>query len=104
VWRLALGIRDVAVYIGALQRHRQQPTVGDIIRLNRVLKLAKRKPCVVRFPKMEPPLRMLVISDSEFERLDTKAIACEGRVVGLAGRTRRTITRLGGGFATTQAC
>ena len=40
---------DVAVYIGALQRHQQAPKIQDVINLNKVLKWIKRKACVIRF-------------------------------------------------------
>eukprot|EP00959_Pyramimonas_sp_CCMP1952_P202204 4228175-Pyramimonas_sp.AAC.1 len=59
---------DIAVYVGALQRHQRAPTIMDVINLNRVLRWAKRKHCVIRFEKMLPPLRILVISDSAFKR------------------------------------
>eukprot|EP00959_Pyramimonas_sp_CCMP1952_P179621 3755541-Pyramimonas_sp.AAC.1 len=36
---------DIAVYVGALQRHQKAPAIMDVINLNRVLKWVKRKPC-----------------------------------------------------------
>eukprot|EP00959_Pyramimonas_sp_CCMP1952_P179952 3763107-Pyramimonas_sp.AAC.1 len=48
--------------------HQKAPTITDVINLNRVLKWVKRMPCVIRFEKLLPPLRVLVISDSAFKR------------------------------------
>ena len=58
----------MAVYFGALQRHQQAPKIQDVINLHKVLKWMKRKACVIRFKKLVPPLKMLVISDSAFKR------------------------------------
>ncbi|CAK0801215.1 unnamed protein product, partial [Prorocentrum cordatum] len=60
------------------------PTIMDVINLNRVLKWVKRKPCVIRFEKLLPPLRVLVISDSAFKRENGESMARRGHILALA--------------------
>ena len=92
---------DCAVYAGPLQRAQQHPCIQDVISLNRIVKWMRRKPCVIKFAKLRPPLRILCISDSAFKRTDDSCLACKGHVIALAEQS--TDDTPGGNFHVLEA-
>ena len=74
---------DIAVYTTALQRVQHGPCIKHVVKLNRVLRWMRRKPCKIKFVKLKPPLRLIVISDSAFKRTDVSALAVKGHLLGL---------------------
>jgi Reverse transcriptase (RNA-dependent DNA polymerase) len=72
---------DVAIYIQALQRASKSPTQEHLWRVNKVLKWVKRRPSCLLFKKLQPPLRVLVLSDAAFRKEDSTGLAMRGAFV-----------------------
>ena len=72
---------DASVYIGALQRATQKPTIDNCISVNRLLKWLKRTPAHLIYKRLEGPLRIMVITDSAFKRTDPDGLATRGHLV-----------------------
>ena len=76
---------DIAIYVQALQRAAQAPTVAHMCRLSCVIKCAKRKPihmCYARIPTAW--MKVFVVSDAAFRRADSSGLAMRGSIIGLA--------------------
>ena len=80
---------DVAVYICSLQRVAKGPLIQHVVLLNRVLKWMKRKPVVLLFDCLKGPLRVMVVSDSAFKKVDLTGVACRGHIIFVCHRDRR---------------
>ena len=74
---------DIAVYVCALQRAAKSPKAEHALRLNKVVKWAKRKPQQILYKRMRVPTRVMVISDSAFRKEDTKGLAMRGALIGI---------------------
>jgi hypothetical protein len=86
---------DVAIYIQALQRAAKSPTVAHLLRLNCVIKWARRKPCFLTYRKLQTErMKVLVCTDAAFRREDTTGLAMRGGFIALAEDCSDTI---GGG-------
>eukprot|EP00435_Cladocopium_sp_Y103_P048141 s730_g14.t1 len=77
---------DIAVYVGALQRKLQGPTVQDVLNANRVLQYLKSKPLVMKFRKLDKPWRLIAISDSGFKGEDQDHLAIRSGLICLVDR------------------
>ena len=72
---------DIAVYVGALQRKLQCPTVQDLLNANRVLQYLKSKPLAMKFRKLDKPWRLVAISDSGFKGEDQDHLAIRSGLI-----------------------
>ena len=77
---------DVAIFIGALQRKLQNPSVEDILNLNRVLRYVKAKPLAMNFKRMNNPWRLVAISDSGFKGEDQDHLAIRSGIIALVSK------------------
>ena len=66
-----------------------------VIWLNRVLKWMKRKPVVLVFHTIAFPLRVVVISDSAFKKVDLSGVACRGHILLVTTQNDSTPGRIG---------
>ena len=77
---------DVAIFIGASQRKLQNPSVEDILNLNRVLRYVKAKPLAMNFKQMNNPWRLVAISDSGFKGEDQDHLAIRSGIIALVSK------------------
>ena len=75
---------DIAIYVCALQRSAKAPCAEHAVRINKVLKWARRKDSFVTYLWMPPPCRILSISDSAFRKEDVVGLAMRGAIIGIA--------------------
>ena len=75
---------DVCIYVQALQRAAQKPTIGHLQRLNCVVKWVRRKPAFLHFCKLIGTIKVAVISDAAFRREDVTGLAMRGCIIALA--------------------
>ena len=76
------GLRLVAY----LQRHYKSPTVGDVRKLNRLLRRGKDnlQQLGVNFHRLREPLRLVSVSDSAFLAQELEGLAMRGAIILLA--------------------
>ena len=75
---------DVAIYVCSLQRAAKKPKVEHAVRLNKVLKWCRRKEAFITYKQLEPPCRLLSISDSAFRKEDKTGLAMRGAIIAVA--------------------
>ena len=75
---------DMCIYVQALQRAAQSPTVGHLQRLNCVVKWVRRKPAYLHYRQLSGPIKVAVISDAAFRREDKTGLAMRGCIIALA--------------------
>ncbi|CAK0831488.1 unnamed protein product [Prorocentrum cordatum] len=74
----------IAVYVSYLQRQAKKPSVGDIRKINRLLKwiMVNSKQLGVRFIELNMPrVRLTVVSDSAFHAMEFEGLAIRGCVI-----------------------
>ena len=74
----------IAVYVSYLQRQAKKPVVGDVRKINRLLKwiLTNVKQLGVRFIALDMPrVRLAVVSDSAFHAMEFEGLAIRGCVI-----------------------
>jgi len=81
---------DTPVYIQALQRAAHAATTGHIIKLNKIVKLMKRKDCCLTFHPLKGMCRTLAICDAAFRREDPSALAMRGCLIGVSEERKFT--------------
>ena len=74
---------DVCIYTQALQRAAQKPTIANLLRLNTVVRWVRRNPSFLHFQKLIGPVKIMVISDAAFRRVDISSLAMKGAIVAL---------------------
>ena len=74
---------DVCIYVQALQRAAQKPTIANLLRLNTVVRWIRRKPSFLHFKKLNGPLKVIVISDAAFRKEDVSGLAMRGAIIGI---------------------
>ena len=72
---------DIMIYVQSLQRNAKKPLVEHLIRLNKITKWVRRKPCSVRYGKLQSPVKTLAISDSAFRKEDRSGLAMRGAII-----------------------
>ena len=80
---LTLTMVAVCVYISALQRKSAKPTVKGVYDLNRLLKWirAHEDELGIRYVRLEPPVRLIVVSDSAFRAQEHSGLAMRGCLI-----------------------
>ena len=86
---------DVAVYVAAMQRVANTPTVGHVRKLAKVVRWVRRKRVSIKYRRLRWPLRVLVVTDSAFRKEDQSGLAMRGAMIGVAEKNQDTP---GGGF------
>jgi hypothetical protein len=74
---------DVGVFICALQRAAKSPCVEHAVRLCKVVKWVKRRPCKLTYLKLTQPCRITVVSDSAFRKESAGGLAMRGAIIGI---------------------
>ena len=74
---------DIAVYVGYLQRHLQNPCIKHLKQLNRVLAFLRKTKFQLHYRKVKPPLKLMVISDSAFQANDPDCLAVKSGLIAL---------------------
>ena len=86
----------ICIYVAFLQRHTQAPSLGHVRRANRLLRwIRKSKSRLgILFRRLQPPLRVVTLSDSAFKAQDYQGLVMRGCVIVLAelGSQRNTDT------------
>ena len=77
---------DIAIFVGALQRKLQNPSVEDVLNLNRVLRYVKVKPLAMHFKRINNPWRLVAISDSGFKGEGQDHLAIRSGIIALVGK------------------
>ena len=77
---------DIAVFVAALQRKMQAPTILDVCNLNRLLKYVKVKPLDMVYHKVDGPWSLVAISDSSFKGEGQEHTAIRSGIVALTSR------------------
>ena len=77
---------DIAIFVGALQRKLQNPSVEDILNLNRVLRYVKVKPLAMHFKRINNPWRLVAISDSGFKGEGQDHLAIRSGIIALVDK------------------
>lgn len=82
----SLAMLSISVYVSALQRKSSKPTVRDVRDLNRLLKWIQSHvgELGIRYVHLEPPVRLVVVSDSAFRAQDHSGLAMRGCLIMLA--------------------
>ena len=75
---------DIMVYVQSLQRNAKHPLVEHLLRLNKITKWVKRKPCSILYQRLQSPVKVLAISDSAFRKEDRTGLAMRGAIVCVA--------------------
>ncbi len=75
---------DIAVFICALQRSAKKPRGEHAMRINRVLKWAKKYPYFLTYRQICIACAVLAVSDSAFRKEDDRGLAMRGCVAGIA--------------------
>ena len=71
---------DLCVYVNALQRHAQTPTILHVRRLNAIVRWAQRNPLSLMYRRMTPDGHLTIYSDAGF-RKEEKEGETTGRAV-----------------------
>ena len=87
---LTLTCPAICVYVSYLQRHSKAPACKHVRDLNRLVKWLKKTPQGVRYRRLEPPLRLVVVSDSSFSAGDTEGLVMRGCLVLLTNGDGKT--------------
>ena len=87
---------EIAVYVHALQRHMKAPQHGHAIRLNRVVKWVKKRRAGHVYRHIQPPVRLVIVSDAAFRKEDDDGLAVKGVLVMLISGAQEGA--LGGDF------
>jgi hypothetical protein len=83
---------DIPIYTQALQRAVHHATVGHALKLNKLVRWCRRKPCYLVYYKLKMPCKVIAISDAAFRREDPSALAMRGAIVGLCERHDQAAT------------
>jgi hypothetical protein len=78
---------DTCIFCQALQRAASRPTVGHLVRLNSVVRWAKRKEVTLVYKRIDTtrgPVRLCIVADAAFRREDLTGLAMRGHLVFLA--------------------
>ena len=89
---LVLTRLDICIYVQCMQRHAQAPRVGDIRKLNRLLRWVQKRPAGIvylRHRAQDLRWRISAVSDSAFRSLEenTTGLALRGFVILLTAST-----------------
>ena len=73
----------ICVYVAFLQRQAENPTVGDVKKLNRLLRWIKSNltQIGIRFHELVGPLRLVSVSDSAFKAQEYEGLAMRGAII-----------------------
>jgi hypothetical protein len=78
---MTLTVPACCVYVSYLQRHSKNPTNKHLRDLNRLVRWLKRTPQGIRYKRLEPPLRLVVVSDSSFSAGDYEGLVMRGCMI-----------------------
>ena len=86
---LVLTIPAICIYVAALQRHTQAPTLKHVKDANRLLEWIRKnlKQLGIRFKQLAEPLRLVCLSDSAFKAQEFEGLVMRGCVIFLASAT-----------------
>ena len=86
---LVLTIPAICIYVAALQRSTQAPTLKHVKDANRLLEWIRKnlKQLGVRFKRLAEPLRLVCLSDSAFKAQEFEGLVMRGCVIFLASAT-----------------
>jgi len=82
---------DIAIYVCALQRAAKKATTGHILKLNKLTKWVRRKKFALTYRKLQPPCKLLAISDSAFKTEPDSALAMRGAILGICEEREGTV-------------
>jgi hypothetical protein len=75
---------DLCIYVVALQRIATRATVGHCLKVNQLVKWARKQPCFLMFVKLRPPLKISCISDAAFRRESAAGLSMRGAVIAIS--------------------
>ena len=86
---LVLTMPAICIYVAALQRSTQAPTLKHVKDANRLLEWIRKnlKQLGVRFKRLAEPLRLVCLSDSAFKAQEFEGLVMRGCVIFLASAT-----------------
>ena len=72
---LIMTMPAICIYVAFLQRHTQAPSLGHVRRANRLLGLVRKNKSRlgILFRRLQPPLRVVTLSDFAFKAQDSQA-------------------------------
>ena len=89
---------DIMIYVQSLQRDAKSPRVEHLLRLNKITKWVRRKPCSIRYELLQSPVKTCAISDSAFRKEDKSGLAMRGAVVCICEQSCALPSTPGGKF------
>ena len=71
----------ICVYVSYLQRHAKAPCFRHLRDLNRLVKWIKLHPQTLKYTRLEPPTKLVCVTDSSFSAGDTEGLVMRGCIL-----------------------